>query len=119
MNEPCVVELFGGLRFLQGDHVVSRFRTQKNAALLAYLAYFIKRSHTREEIIDLLWPDNTLEEGRGSLRTALSSLRHQLEPPGIPYNTVLVADRVNVRLNPKIVNTDVGSFESIIQSVAR
>jgi len=36
MDVSCNIELFGGLRVLQGDRVVTRFRTQKTASLLAY-----------------------------------------------------------------------------------
>lgn len=118
MNQPCFIELLGGLRVRQGDRVIARFRTQKTAALLVYLAYFWKRSHPREELIELLWPDTAPEDGRASLRTALSSLRHQLEPPGMPYNSVLIADRTNVRLNPDAVITDVERFESSVQAAA-
>jgi hypothetical protein len=39
------IELFGGLRARRGDQVVTRFRTQKTGALLAYLAYYCQRTH--------------------------------------------------------------------------
>ena len=60
----------------------------------------------------MFWPDGTLEMGRQNLSVALSSLRHQLEPPGTPAGAVLVADRQNVGLNPAAVTTDVAEFEA-------
>ena len=60
----------------------------------------------------MFWSDGTLEMGRQNLSVALSSLRHQLEPPGTPAGTVLVADRHNVGLNPAAVTTDVAEFEA-------
>src|SRR5215469_3973030 len=101
MNQPCFIELLGGLQIQQGVRVITRFHTQKTGVLLAYLACFLKRSHPREELIELMWPDSDLKDGRASLRMALSSLRRQLEPPGTPFNSVLLADRLNVRLNPQ------------------
>jgi hypothetical protein len=41
MERPWRVELLGGVRALQGEQVVDRFRTRKTALLLAYLAYFL------------------------------------------------------------------------------
>src|ERR1700722_7282302 len=99
--EPWRITFFGGLSLTQGGRSITRFRTHKTAALLAYIAYHRNRLHPREELIDLFWPDVALNAGRVSLRTALTSLRAQLEPPGTRANSVIEADRVNVLLNPE------------------
>src|SRR5207249_12211582 len=91
--DPWRIELFGGLRARHGDRVITRFRTQKTASLLAFLAYHRGRAHGREELIDLFWPDDDIDAGRHSLRQALTSLRHQLEPPGVEAGSVLIPDR--------------------------
>src|SRR2546425_13365661 len=99
MDGQCRIELLGGLRVIQGDGVVSRFRTHKTAELLAYLAYFHRRPHPREILIDLLWPESDMDAGRHSLSMALSSLRPLLEPPGIMTDgSVLLADRHSIGL---------------------
>jgi predicted ATPase/DNA-binding SARP family transcriptional activator/Tfp pilus assembly protein PilF len=115
MTSPRYIAFFGGLRVQaspDGPAVVTRFRTQKTAALLAYLAVHGDRAHPREELIDLLWPDADGPSGRLSLRQALSSLRRQLEPPGVLMGAVLHADRANVRLEPRAFTTDVAEFEA-------
>jgi predicted ATPase/DNA-binding SARP family transcriptional activator len=118
------IEMLGGLRAAgthevgRGDCVVTRFRTQKTGALLAYLAFHLPRSHIREHLIELLWPEADLESGRRSLSTALSWLRHLLEGPGVPPGTVLVTDRTSVRLNPEVVRTDVAELETALHAVA-
>lgn len=118
MNQPCHIQLLGGLKVQTGDRVISRFRTQKTAALLAYLAYFLERTHAREEIVELLWPDDEIENGQRSLRVSLASLRSQLEPPGTPFNSVLIADRRSIRLNPQVISTDVSAFEAAARAAA-
>jgi len=115
MTEPCFIQLFGGLRVSQGERVFTRFRTQKTGALLAYLAYYRGRSHAREALIDMLWPDSEPESGRHNLSLALSSLRSQLEPPGVSDGAVIVADRYSVELNPDAFSTDVGTFEHAVR----
>ena len=79
MDQPWQLEMLGWLRVVQGDRIVSRFRTRKAGALLAYLAYHAHRSHPREQLIELLWPGSVPAAGRCNLRTELTSLRHQLE----------------------------------------
>ena len=82
------VELFGGLQAVGEERVVSRFRTQKTAAALAYLAYYLGKPQPRDYLAELLWPEDEPEAARASLRTALSSLRRQLEPPGVPAGSM-------------------------------
>ncbi len=113
------IELFGGLRVRHGERLISRFRTQKVGALLAYLAYHPGTSHQRETLTGLLWPDPTPDAARNSLSNALSSLRHQLEPPGVEAGTLLQADRFSVRLNGAVVSTDVAEFEDRLRAADR
>lgn len=110
------IELFGQLRAMRGDEILSRFRTQKAGSLLAYLAFHLNRSHPCETLIEILWPDVDEKSGRNNLSMALSFLRHPLEPPGERSGSVLLADRATVRLNPACVATDVAEFESLIST---
>ena len=105
------IYMFGQLTARMGGQEITRFRTHQTAALLAFLAYHPRQSHSREELIDRFWPDSTLEAGRGSLSVALTSLRRQLEPPGIAAGTVIASDRTHVRLHPIAIRTDVADFE--------
>src|SRR5438477_8473030 len=118
MNEPCHIHLFGALRVQQGERLITRFRTQQTGALLAYLAYHRHQSHSRETLIELFWPESEPETGRHNLSNALSSLRGQLEPPGVPGGTVIIADRFSVELNPDAVTTDVVAFEQALRRAA-
>lgn len=115
MNEPWSIRLFGGLSIRQSDRLITRFRTQKTGALLAFLAYHRQHSHGREVLIEMLWPDTTPESGRHNLSHALSSLRNLLEPPGVPAGFVIIADRFSVQLNPDAFTTDVAEFEQELQ----
>src|SRR5712692_9049795 len=116
MDTPVRVDLLGWLRVVHADGVISRFQTHKTGSLLAYLAFYRDRSHPRQELIELLWPEQDLEAGRNRLRLALSSLRRQLEPPGVPAGAILLADRSTLQLNPSAVSTDVSQFESALQA---
>jgi len=119
MASQCRVELFGGLRVDLGGRCIDRFRTQKTALLLGWLAYHLDRTHPREVLSELLWPWARPESGRQSLSTALTSLRHQLEPPGVAPGTVLKADRFTVQLAPEAVSTDVATFHAALRAAER
>src|SRR5579871_4206343 len=119
MDRRCRIELLGWLRVELEERLITRFMTYKTGVLLAYLAFYRHRSHPREQLIEMLWPGCEPEAGRNSLSKALSSLRHQLEPPGIPAGAILLADRASVQLNPDATTTDVAEFEAALQAAAR
>lgn len=110
-TERWRIQLLGELRATLSHQTVTRFYTHKIGGLFAWLALYPERAHPREELIERFWPDADLELGRISLRTALVSLRRQLEPPGIASGSVLFADRSSVRLLPEAFTTDVADFE--------
>ena len=115
------IEMLGRLQVRQdGRAVITRFATQKAAALLAYLAYHGSGMHPREVLGEMLWPGSNRAAARDRLSTALSSLRHQLEPPGgMPAGSVIRADRFSVGLNPQAIRTDVAEFEAAITTVSQ
>src|ERR1051326_4763453 len=100
MNGLWRITLFGGLRAEKGERVITRFKTQKVASLFAYLAFHLRQAHSREILIDMLWPESDTTAQRNGLSVALSSLRNQFEPPGAPHGAVIRADRFSVGLNP-------------------
>lgn len=116
MRPPWRIELLGWLRaeWYGGStaQTVTRFATHQTAVLLARLALGPHRAHAREELVDTLWPDADYDRARARLRQALSSLRHQLEPPGVSPGSILIADRTHIRLNPDAFVTDVAEFEA-------
>ncbi len=116
MNPPWRVELFGSLRLRGNSQSITRFRTQQTGALLAYLAYH-PGPHTREVLIEVLWPEVAIATGRNNLRLALSSLRRQLEPPGFASGAVLLAGRLQAGLKPETFTTDVMEFEAALEAV--
>jgi DNA-binding SARP family transcriptional activator len=113
------IELFGSLRATRGDWVVSRFRTEKAALLLATLAYEPGRAHAREALAESLWPEGGPAAGRNNLCRELSSLRAQLEPPGVTPGSVIIADRVVVKLDSGAATADVAEFRVAIEGAAR
>ncbi len=113
------IEMLGWLRCSRADRVVARFRTHKTGALLAFLAFHHHRSHPREFLIELFWPECEPAAGRDSLSTALVWLRRQLEPPDVPRGSVLLADRATVRLNPEACVFDVEEFEAAVEGANR
>src|SRR6266852_6595113 len=63
------IEMIGGLRAVRGETVLTRFRTQNSALLLAHLALACaggprrQRSLLRDELANQLWPESELRAG--------------------------------------------------------
>jgi Predicted ATPase len=109
--------MLGGLRLRGSDGVeVTRFRTQKAAALLAYLALRPHRQYGREELADLFWPDATPESARVNLRTTLSSVRRTLRTTTLPGEQFLLSQgNHTIGLAPDLIETDVARFEAAVR----
>lgn len=113
------VELLGHLVVRCGDRTITRFKTRQAAALLARLACCQERAHRREELAEMLWPEEDPAATRVRLRQAISQLRRVLEAEEIPPEPVLLADRLELRLAPGAVATDVAEFEEALGSARR
>lgn len=70
-------QLLGAVALFKNGQPLNQFRSQKEVALLIYLAQ-TGQSHPREFIADLLWEDRTTEQALSNLRTALARLRKQV-----------------------------------------
>jgi predicted ATPase len=115
----CKIQLLGGLRVQQGEREITRFRTQKAASLLAYLAYYRHQSHPREVLIEMLWPECDPKVGRSRLSNAFWALRRELESSGTPPGTLLQATHFAIGLNPAVVTTDVADFLAACRKATR
>ena len=78
-------------------------------ALLAYLALHPARRHDREHLAAIFWADRAPEQGRHSLRQALSVLRRRLGPAGLGLD--VGRHEVTVALDD--VRVDVREFEAL------
>ncbi len=104
------IEMLGGLSAFRHEQRIERFHSQRGASLLGYLAYHLARSHPREELLNLCYPECEFAVASNRFRQLLWALRRQLEPPGIPAGSVIAAHHPYLRLRPEAVSTDVGTF---------
>ena len=86
--------------------------------LLAYLALYPQRRHSRDELAERFWPDAEGAAGRNCLKQDLASLRRQMEGPG-KAQSVLCADRNHLALNPEAFTSDVAAFEGRLAQSAK
>ena len=107
------IELFGGLRAVCKDRSVVRFRTQRGGLLLSILAARPERVHSRDELGELLWPDEDPQRQRLRLRGELSELR-----TGLGDDIFERSGNVGVRVRPG-VTSDVARFEGFLLAAVR
>jgi DNA-binding SARP family transcriptional activator len=119
MQQVWRITLFGELTAQQGTEQRAQFDTRQTAGLLAYLAFYRQRPHSRELLADRLWPEEDSAATRSRLRTTLWALRRILEPEGVPSGSVLVADRTEIQLVRDWVVTDVEQFEAAMRDASK
>lgn len=96
---------------------VMTFRTEKDRALLVYLAVE-QRPHQRTELAQFLWPGYSEGSARNSLRQSLHHLRQLLPDlePALPW---LLITRQTVQINPAAtIQIDVTAFSSLLKACA-
>ncbi|MFN2285572.1 MAG: ATP-binding protein, partial [Anaerolineae bacterium] len=94
-----------GAPHLEVDGEDIHIRRRKVTALLAYLAV-TGRSHQRDALATLLWPEHDPSSARADLRRTLSVLNRELGGDGI------LADRETAQLNPELdLSLDVMKFQ--------
>jgi DNA-binding SARP family transcriptional activator len=100
------------LRGEDGTSVSEPLRHSKRIALLAYLALpHPVRSHRRETLIALLWPELDESHGRGMLRHELYELRRALGPDAIRSD-----GRESVSVDGERIWCDARAFSSLLES---
>jgi predicted ATPase len=100
------IELCDGVSVQCGSAKITKFRTQKAARLLAYLALH-PGNHSRERLIELFWPELGLDAARNALSTTLLYLKKPLERElGQPEGSLIQATRATIGLVPGSFTTD-------------
>ena len=110
------LQLLGRVALSNGGQTIDRFESSRTAALLAYLALNCNRPIPREELAELIWPDESPELARHRLRQSVYSLRGHLEPAGTPKNSTLLANRATLQFNPAALSCDASEFEKLFKS---
>ncbi len=95
-----VISLLGPFQAALAGETITGFESSKVRALLAYLAAETKRTHPRDGLAGLLWPDWPQRSAMNNLRYALADLRKNIrdreaEPPA------LLITRESIGLNPE------------------
>lgn len=80
--------------------------SRKARALLGYLVLNESPEATRERIVGLMWSDSDEERARGSLRQCLREIRTAL--PDTVFDGLL-ADRLEIKLDPSCLDVDLWS----------
>jgi DNA-binding SARP family transcriptional activator len=73
------IRLFGQLQVQQDDQVLDGWNSRKGQELLAYLLLHRERTHTRQALADLLWPESSTEQSMKYLRHTLWRLQTVLD----------------------------------------
>jgi TolB-like protein/Tfp pilus assembly protein PilF len=107
------LKLLGGFEARLDSGQKIALPTRKAEALLAYLALAQGKPRTRDQLVGLLWSDRGESQAKGSLRQALTSLRHGLPADGAP---VIDTEGEGVALEPRALAVDVLEFERLAKN---
>ncbi|MDT8306570.1 MAG: protein kinase, partial [Anaerolineae bacterium] len=111
------ISLLGPFRATRETELLADFRTRKVQALLIYLVAE-PQAHSRDVLLDLLWPGLPEKSARSNLRQVLYYLRLALPDREDGEASLVIANRQEIRLNPEAEATvDTWQFEEMLQVV--
>lgn len=93
------IKCFGDFQVEFDNKIITNFETEKNRALLAYLAVESDRPLRRSHLAGLLWSDESEQRALHNLRQALSRLRKTMREQFCDQQ-YLLAERESIQLNP-------------------
>ncbi len=106
LPEPLTIRLLGELTVEREGRVSTLPASKKSRALLAYLVA-TGRTHTREQLSDLLW--DAPGDSRAALRWSLTKIRPLLDDRNAPR---LVADREHVEFQSNGALVDLAALDA-------
>jgi DNA-binding SARP family transcriptional activator len=113
-DRPAVaVQTLGRFRVIVDGHPLpaTAWQSRKARDLLKILVTRRGRPAPRDQLMDLLWPEESGQKVGNRLSVALSTLRTALDPDKrAPSNHFVTSDRETVALNREHVDVDVEAF---------
>ena len=107
-----LIHLLGTFHVAYDGKMIDGFRTERERALLSYLAVEGNRPHRRETLMALLWPELNDKRARNNLRVNLHRLRKTLEKE-TGHKDWLLAGRHSIQRNSSLpIHVDVARFEA-------
>jgi DNA-binding SARP family transcriptional activator len=114
------VRVFGKLQLQVGQCRVDTFPTRRAEELLIYLLIHQKTQHSREKLVDTIWPEAGLSNGRASLSTALWRLRTVFDRLEVSPADYLQTTRDWISLEPASpLKCDFVAFEEQLKAAER
>jgi WD40 repeat protein/DNA-binding SARP family transcriptional activator len=110
------ISMLGSFQVSAGKTILNKFESNKVRALFAYLVAEMNRTHSRESLADLLWPDASTQSALANLRYALADLRKVIgdENADPPY---LIVSRENLQFNAASnYELDAADFTALLQA---
>lgn len=108
------ISLFGRFEAYFGDTPIDTLNARRVQELLCYLLIHRMRTHPREAIADLLWPEYPAERAKKCLRQTLWQLKSTLDP----FTRALLIDDEWIGINPDTgFDLDVARLEEAYQRV--
>jgi DNA-binding SARP family transcriptional activator len=115
-SDPSIrISVFGSTRIRVDGEESLPFPTRHAAAILTLLALAPRRQMTRDEIADILWPDESLNASRRRIREHLYRLR-QIVPGG---RELVLSDAETIWLSDSLpISVDAIEFERLVKLAA-
>ncbi len=108
------LKFLGTFEVYLGGKAITKFKSKNVQGLLLYLCLHPKKTHSRESLATLFWPDKSTATGKTNLRATLKHLRESLNDKDKKER--LIASKNNIGLNKDQLTCDVYSLQGVLKT---
>lgn len=121
-NELIQIKMFGRFRIAVGDISIqdSTMRTHQLWHLIEYLITFRHKTISQDELIEVLWPNDDIDNPANALKNLVYRIRSTFSAHNLPYaKEMIVYSRGSYRWNNELqTEVDVEQFEALYKKAS-
>ncbi|MDR2933520.1 MAG: winged helix-turn-helix domain-containing protein [Oscillospiraceae bacterium] len=119
---PILVKMFGGFRISVGEAAIqdSAMRTHQLWHLIEYLITFRHKTISQDELIEVLWPNDDIDNPANALKNLVYRIRSTFSAHNMPYaKEMIVYSRGSYQWNNDLSCTvDIETFEEFYKKAS-
>ena len=118
MMSQLQLRLLGSFQFIRAEEYAVEFRSEKERALLAYLAIEGFRPHSRDVLAGLLWPEQSDAVAHNNLRVTLHRLRQAIGDLNAGPHLLDVSRETIQLIHNGRLWVDVSAFQELLSRIS-
>ncbi len=113
-TQSLYIEMFGTCRLYTDAHTFGELSVPQALPLFAWLVLHSQTPQSRDQLLEMLYPDEEREAAQNRLRKMVHAIRKDLGTLAPGLEEVLISTRTHLQMNPERFTSDIAQFEVLV-----